>query len=47
VIRKLQADAEGILKFVASNGLVADPVKTDFMMLNQGKKEKDTKLKIK
>jgi hypothetical protein len=43
VIRKLQKDAEGILQLMASNGLVANPAKTDFMMLNQGKKENETK----
>ena len=47
VIEKLQEDAEGILQFMASNGLVANPAKTDFMMLNQGKKDEETKLKIK
>jgi hypothetical protein len=34
VIKKLEEDAENVLKFMASNGLVANPTKTVFMMLN-------------
>ena len=34
VIRNLEEDATGILQFMASNGLVANPTKTEFMILN-------------
>ena len=34
VIENLEEDATGILKFVVSNGLVPNPSKTEFMLLN-------------
>ena len=34
VIEKLEEDASSILEFMASNGLVANPSKTEFMILN-------------
>ena len=34
VMKKLEEDADCVLKFMASNGLVANPQKTVFMMLN-------------
>ena len=37
VMRKLEEDATNILEFMASNGLVANPTKTVFMMLNNKK----------
>ena len=30
----LEEDARGVLMFMASNGLVANPIKTAFMILN-------------
>ena len=35
ILRKLEIDADRILRFMASNGLVANPSKTTFMVLNQ------------
>ena len=35
VLRKLEEDAENVLNFMASNGLVANPKKTSFVILNQ------------
>ena len=40
VIRKLEEDADGILKFMATNGLVDNPLKTEFMILNERKKKR-------
>ena len=34
VIENLEEDAGNILQFMASNGLVANPSKTEFMILN-------------
>ena len=34
IIKNLREDAEQILKYMASNGLVANPNKTVFMLLN-------------
>ena len=34
VIRMLEEDAKNVLQFMASNGLVANPKKTAFMILN-------------
>ena len=34
VLRKLQIDAKNVLKFMASNGLVANPKKTTMVILN-------------
>ena len=39
IITKLEEDATGILEFMASNGLVANPDKTVFMMMNCKKRE--------
>ena len=47
VIEKLEEDAESILQFMASNGLVANPSKTVFMMLNSKTKENELARKIK
>ena len=43
VVERLQEDAKGILEFMASNELVANPTKTVFMILNDKKtgEEKD------
>ena len=46
VMRKLEEDATNILEFMASNGLVANPTKTVFMMLNNKKKENEGTRKI-
>ena len=48
VVKKLQEDAEGILQFMASNGLVANPTKTEFVILNNNRKkeEEEEPLKI-
>ncbi len=35
ILRKLEIDADQILRFMASKGLVANPSKTTFMVLNQ------------
>ena len=40
VIKKLEEDAECVLKFMASNGLVANPTKTVFMILNSKNQSK-------
>ena len=37
--RKLEQDAEGILKLMASNGLVANPLTTTLLMMNKKEKE--------
>ena len=47
VIKQLEEDAESILEFMASNGLVANPSKTVFMMLNSKQRENDLPKKIK
>ena len=44
VITKLEEDAETILQFMASNGLVANPQKTTFMLLGKEKGEKQVKV---
>jgi len=46
VLRKLEEDATNILEFMASNGLVANPTKTVFMMLNNKRKENEGTRKI-
>ena len=39
-MKKLESDAEKVLSFMASNGLVANPKKTSFVILNQkGRKD--------
>ena len=35
VLIKLEEDGQNVLKFMASNGLVANPKKTCFVILNQ------------
>ena len=35
LLRKLEEDAENVLNFMASNGLVATPKKTSFIIINQ------------
>jgi hypothetical protein len=47
VIEQLEEDAKSILEFMASNGLVANPSKTVFMMLNSKQKENELPKKIK
>ena len=39
VLENLQEDAKNILQFMASNGIVAYPSKTKFMLLNNTQKE--------
>ena len=46
VLQKLEEDAGLILKFMASNGLVANPPKTTFMVLNNNRKKEDIPLEI-
>ncbi len=45
--KQLEEDAKSILEFMASNGLVANPSKTVFIMLNSKQKENDLPKKIK
>ena len=45
VVENLEEDKKSILKFMASNGLVANPSKTEFMLLNN--KEDPSRKKIK
>jgi hypothetical protein len=47
VIKQLEEDAKSILEFMALNGLVANPSKTVFMMLNNKQNENDLPKKIK
>ena len=47
MITNLEEDAKGIVKFMASNGLVANPSKTEFMLINKEKgAEQDSPSKI-
>ena len=47
IIRKMEVDAINILKFMASNGLVANPKKTTMLFLNLAKSDmKEIKIKI-
>ena len=46
VMNKLGEDAEGVLDFMASNGLVANPSKTVFMMLNNKTRSTVERLEI-
>ena len=46
VIEQLEEDAKSILECMASNGLVANPSKTMFMMLNNKQEENDLPKKI-
>ena len=45
VKEKLEEDAEEILKYMASNGLVANPTKTTLLMMNQNTEER-IKIKV-
>ena len=45
MIRKLE-DVAGILEFMATNGLVANPSKTEFMILNGKEKERAWMIKV-
>jgi hypothetical protein len=45
-IKQLEEDAKSILECMASNGLVANPSKTMFMMLNNKQEENDLPKKI-
>ena len=47
VCRLLETEAQNILEFMASNGLVANPSKTVFMMLNQKRKANESPMTIK
>jgi hypothetical protein len=46
VIKQLEEDAKRILEFMASNGLVANPSKTVFMMLNRKQIDNDFRKKV-
>ena len=46
ILRKLEEDAKEILKFMASNGLVANPTKTSFMVLNNRGEEEKVKIRV-
>ena len=41
MIRRLEIDVLGVLKFMASNGLIANPKKTSLLILNNGKMKED------
>jgi hypothetical protein len=45
VLEGLEKDAEGVLQYMASNGLVANPQKTVFMLLG-GCNEEDLQVKV-
>ena len=47
VIRKLEEDAQNVLAFMASNGLVANPKKTSLMFLNVKKSINQNDIKVK
>ena len=46
VLQNFEKDAEKILQFMASNGLVANPSKTEFLMLNNKDKERIRKIRV-
>ena len=46
VIKNLEEDATNILQFMASNGLVANPSKTEYMLLNSRNKEETNSIKV-
>ena len=46
VIENLEEDAKTILNFMASNGLVANPSKTEFMLLNNKENVGQNKIKV-
>ena len=45
VVRKVEEDARRILEFMASNGLVANPTKTTFLVLNHKAEEEKAQKK--
>ena len=46
VVRNLEEDATNILQFMASNGLVANPSKTEYMLINSRDKETTNTIKV-
>ena len=46
VIEKLEEDASSFLKFMASNSLVANPSKTEFMLINKKSNEPPRKIRL-
>ena len=46
VLRIITITQTGVLNFMASNGLIANPSKTVFMILNNGKNEEEERLEI-
>ena len=46
VVRKVEEDARRILEFMASNGLVANPTKTTFLVLNHKAEEEKVRVRI-
>ena len=45
-MRKMEEDADQVLRYMASNGLVANATKTSFLMLNHKRPAKELSLKI-
>ena len=41
VLKRLEIDAKNVLQFMASNGLVANPKKTTFIILNQRQRKEE------
>ena len=46
VIKNLEEDATRILQFMASNGLVANPSKTEFLILNSKDNGNPRKIRV-
>ena len=46
VLKKMEEDADQVLRYMASNGLVANPNKTSFLMLNHKQKVPQLRLRI-
>ena len=46
VINKLEEDVISILEFMASNGLIANVSKTEFMILNDREQNKEATIKV-
>ena len=46
VLKKMEEDADQVLRYMASNGLVANPNKTSFLMLNHKQKIPQLRLRI-
>ena len=46
VVKKVEEDARRILEFMASNGLVANPTKTTFLVLNHKAEEEKVRVRI-